>query len=193
MCHNYVIIGAIYTTAKTGPALSSAQAGSRLVHFHLQSGPDFSISLFCSYCVIFLLLYFQTTVLCFKWQHPLSATVLLDHSSVFQMADDVQWNASCTRPYSRAELSAVYIICFGTVKDEHTVSCAKPGNFCSCKEPHFLHSQQDSLLVSAGLMIKRLRVRVPARVVGEFSSPESTLCADSHSVSVLPPCYCSGT
>ena len=28
---------------------------------------------------------------------------------------------------------------------------------------------------------------------GEFSSPELTLCADSYSVSVPPPCYHSGT
>ena len=33
-------------------------------------------------------------------------------------------------------------------------------------------------------MIERLRVRIPP---GEFSSPELTLCADSHSVSVPPP------
>ena len=28
-------------------------------------------------------------------------------------------------------------------------------------------------------MIKRLQVRIAAEAVGEFSSPESTLCADS--------------
>ena len=42
-------------------------------------------------------------------------------------------------------------------------------------------------------MIERLRVRVPAGAAGEFSSPELTLCADSFSVSVPPPCYRSGT
>ena len=42
-------------------------------------------------------------------------------------------------------------------------------------------------------MIGRLRVRIPAGAVGEFSSPESALCADSYSVSVPPPCYRSGT
>ena len=36
-------------------------------------------------------------------------------------------------------------------------------------------------------MIGRSRVRIPAGVAGEFSSPESTLCADSYSVSVPPP------
>ena len=36
-------------------------------------------------------------------------------------------------------------------------------------------------------MIERLRVRIPAGVVGEFSSPESTFCADSYSVSVPTP------
>ena len=34
--------------------------------------------------------------------------------------------------------------------------------------------------------MKRLRVRILARVVGEFSSLQSTLCADSYSVSVTP-------
>ena len=33
-------------------------------------------------------------------------------------------------------------------------------------------------------MIERLRVRIPAGAAGEFSSPESTLCAGSYSVSV---------
>ena len=37
---------------------------------------------------------------------------------------------------------------------------------------------------SAGLMIKRLWVRIPAGVVGKFFSSELTLCADSYSVSV---------
>ena len=46
---------------------------------------------------------------------------------------------------------------------------------------------------SAGLVIERLRVRIPAGEAGEFSSPELTLCADSYSVSFTPPCYRSGT
>ena len=33
---------------------------------------------------------------------------------------------------------------------------------------------------SAGLVIKRSRVRVPAGAAGEFSSPGSTFCADSY-------------
>ena len=45
----------------------------------------------------------------------------------------------------------------------------------------------------AGLMIERLQVQIPAGAAGEFSSPESTLCADSYSVSVPPPCYRNGT
>ena len=45
---------------------------------------------------------------------------------------------------------------------------------------------------SAGLAIERLRVRIPAEAVGQFSSPELTLCADSYSVSIPPPCYRSG-
>ena len=47
---------------------------------------------------------------------------------------------------------------------------------------------QDSFAgYTAGLVIERLRVRIPAGAAGEFSSPESTLCADSYSVSVPPP------
>ena len=56
-------------------------------------------------------------------------------------------------------------------------------------------SRRDSLLVSlsARLVIERLQVRIPAEVAGEFSSPESTLCADSYSMSVPPLCYRNGT
>ena len=43
------------------------------------------------------------------------------------------------------------------------------------------------------LLVERLRVRIPAGAAGEFSSPELTLCAESFSVSVPPPCYRSGT
>ena len=39
---------------------------------------------------------------------------------------------------------------------------------------------------SAGLVIKRLQGQISAGAVGEFSSPELTLCADSYSVSVRP-------
>ena len=46
---------------------------------------------------------------------------------------------------------------------------------------------------SAGLVIERLRVRIPAGAAGEFSSPELTLCADSYSMSIPPQCYRSGT
>ena len=41
-------------------------------------------------------------------------------------------------------------------------------------------------------MIEKLRVRIPAGAAVEFSSPEITLCADSYSGSVIPPCYRSG-
>ena len=44
-----------------------------------------------------------------------------------------------------------------------------------------------------GLVIERLRVRIPAGAEGECSPPELTLCADSYSVSVPPPCHGSGT
>ena len=40
---------------------------------------------------------------------------------------------------------------------------------------------------NAGLVIERLRVRIPAGAAGEFSSPELTLSAVSYSVSVPPP------
>ena len=42
-------------------------------------------------------------------------------------------------------------------------------------------------------MVERLRVRVPAGAVGEFSSPELTFCADSYSVSFPPRFKHSGT
>ena len=45
----------------------------------------------------------------------------------------------------------------------------------------------------AGLVIERLRVRIPAGAAGEISSPESTLCADSYSVDIPPPYYRSDT
>ena len=38
-------------------------------------------------------------------------------------------------------------------------------------------------------MIERLRVRTPAGAAGETSAPVLTFCADSHSVSVPPPCF----
>ena len=46
---------------------------------------------------------------------------------------------------------------------------------------------------SAGFVIERFRVRIPAGGAGEFPSPELTLCADSYLVSVPPPSYRSGT
>ena len=61
-------------------------------------------------------------------------------------------------------------------------------SFCFCRISPFRELGQ---LVgkSARLVIKRLRVRIPAGAAGEFSSPESTLCADFYSVSVPSPCY----
>ena len=41
-------------------------------------------------------------------------------------------------------------------------------------------------------MIERLQVRILAGAMGEFYSPESTLCADSYLMSLPPSCYCSG-
>ena len=40
---------------------------------------------------------------------------------------------------------------------------------------------------------KKVASSIPAGTAGEVSSPESTLCADSYSVSGSPPCYRSGT
>ena len=45
---------------------------------------------------------------------------------------------------------------------------------------------------SAGLLIKRLQIRILAGAAGEFSSPESILCADSYMVSIPPLSYHSG-
>ena len=46
------------------------------------------------------------------------------------------------------------------------------------KEPGYLVGQ------IAGLVIERLPVRISAEAAAEFSSPQSTLCVDSYSVSV---------
>ena len=57
----------------------------------------------------------------------------------------------------------------------------------------YLRLKQGQLVgKSAGLVIDRLRVRVPAGAAGECSFQMSTLCADSYSVSVPPPCYRNG-
>ena len=68
-----------------------------------------------------------------------------------------------------------------------TIAALSDSSINETEEPGKLVGQ------SAGLVIERLRVRIPAGAVGEFSSPESTLCAESYWVSVPPPCYRSGT
>ena len=50
-----------------------------------------------------------------------------------------------------------------------------------------------SKIQDAGLVIEKLRARIPAGTAGDCSSPELTLCVDCYSVSVPPPCYLSGT
>ena len=55
------------------------------------------------------------------------------------------------------------------------------------------YSSFGSTIRRARLVIERLQVQIPAGAAGEFSSPESTLGADSYLVSVPPSCYCSGT
>ena len=72
---------------------------------------------------------------------------------------------------------------------EAVVECDMP---VSCELPP-LGKPRQLVGKSAGLAFLRLRVRIPAGAAGEFSSPESTLCAASYSVSVTPPCYRSGT
>ena len=50
-----------------------------------------------------------------------------------------------------------------------------------------LPGSRDSLLVeSAGLVIERLPVQIPAGAGGEFSSPDLTLCADLFGVCFTP-------
>ena len=56
--------------------------------------------------------------------HHLPA-ILPDLSCVFQIADDVQWSASRTQPYSGAELSAAYVQP-GTAKCIHAVLRTRP-------------------------------------------------------------------
>ena len=58
---------------------------------------------------------------------------------------------------------------------------------------YVLHGAGIACGKSAGLVIEKLRVRIPAGAAGEFSSPGLTLCADSYSGSVPSLCYRSGT
>ena len=74
--------------------------------------------------------------------------------------------------------SCVCVCVFGGGGHEGGVIVKRPGGFVG---------------KSAGLVIERLRVRIPAGAVGAFSSPELTLCVGSYWVSIPPPpCYCSG-
>ena len=70
-------------------------------------------------------------------------------------------------------------------------TCGDPlcltGRYPSRREPGQLVGK------GTGLEIEKLRVRFPAEAAEEFSSPVSTLCADSYSVSVPSLCYRSGT
>ena len=58
---------------------------------------------------------------------------------------------------------------------------------------HVLTTRAGEVYDGAGLVIERLRVRIPVGAAGEFSSSVLTLCADCYSVSGTPPCYRSGT
>ena len=66
---------------------------------------------------------------------------------------------------------------------------------CTLSDKNIWRSGEPGCLAgkSAGLVIERLWVRIPAGAAGEFSSLVSTLCADSHLVSVPSPCYRSDT
>ena len=59
-------------------------------------------------------------------------------------------------------------------------------NMCCPTKVLFLVKSSDSLLVRAPDLIERLRVQILAGATEEFSPPESTLCADSYSVSFPP-------
>ena len=69
----------------------------------------------------------------------------------------------------------------------------------SCQLHHFLLPGVsvrgwDSLLVRVlGSGLKGCKFESPQEQGENFFSPELTLCADSYSVSVPPPCYHSGT
>ena len=52
--------------------------------------------------------------------------------------------------------------------------------------------EPNSLLVERRTRDQKVASFNPAKSSGECSSPELTLCADSYSVSVPPPCYHSG-
>ena len=73
------------------------------------------------------------------------------------------------------------------------VICTPRTSFCQLVNFLQISSSFKFAGKSAGLVIERLRVGIPAEAKGEISSPEVTLCADSYSVSVPPPCYRSST
>ena len=61
-----------------------------------------------------------------------------------------------------------------------------PEEFGLCSLSLFGAPLKDPYCKSARLVTKKLQVRIPAGVVGSFSSPEFSLCADSYPVSVPP-------
>ena len=54
------------------------------------------------------------------------------------------------------------------------------------------YSTEDSLLVERRTRGRKVASSSPGRSGGRISSTELTLCADSYSVSVPPPCYRNG-
>ena len=77
--------------------------------------------------------------------------------------------------------------------EERTFTCSGSGTYNVCFKSDVSRSARTACWQSVGLEIERLQGRIPAGAAGEFSSLELTLCADSYSGSVPPPCYCSGT
>ena len=81
---------------------------------------------------------------------------------------------------------------FGLAQPITSVNCSQKGVIpCADADSIYLYIRGPGWLVgkSAGLVIERLRVRIPAEAAGEFSSPEFTLRADSYSVSVPTPAW----
>ena len=63
-----------------------------------------------------------------------------DHDSVFQMAGDVQWNASCARSHYEAKLSAAHC-CPVMAKCKCNIPLS-PGNFAGVNGPQYSTQNQ---------------------------------------------------
>ena len=76
---------------------------------------------------------------------------------------------------------------FPIARPQYFVSKVRNNQFCHS----YLYTESGlaglTFWESAGLVIERLWVRISEGAAGDFSSPESTLCADSYWVSVPTP------